>query len=49
MTLGPAADELSGRVIRAAMTVHSTLVHGFTEAVYQNALAIEMAVLGIPF
>jgi GxxExxY protein len=49
MPHGTSMDELSGRVIGAAMTVHSALGAGFTEAVYQNALAIEMTLEGIPF
>ncbi len=36
-------------IIGAAMAVHRYLGHGFLEAVYRDALAIELEGLGIPF
>ena len=33
---------LTARIIKSAMTVHSTLGNGFQEVIYQRALAIEM-------
>ncbi len=42
-------SELTGRIIGCAMEVHRTLGNGFQEVIYQRALAIEMAHLGLEF
>ena len=41
--------ELTERLIGAAMTVHRELGPGLDEKIYENAICIEMAELGIPF
>jgi len=47
MTL--AHEELTGRIIGSAIAVHKTLGPGFLEAIYENALAIELRHQKIPF
>ncbi len=42
-------SELTSRIIRCAMTVHSELGSGFQEVIYQRALAIEMKDAGLAF
>ena len=42
-------SELTSKIIKCAMTVHSKLDNGFQEVIYQRALEIEMALSGINF
>lgn len=41
--------DLSGRVIEAAIAVHTALGPGFLEAVYEAALCVELTARGIQF
>lgn len=42
-------EELTERIIKAAYQVHNELGCGFMEKVYQEALAIQMHEMNIPF
>jgi GxxExxY protein len=46
---GEELDDLAHRVIGAAIEVHRHLGPGFLEVVYEEALAIELRLRGIPF
>jgi len=45
----PAVDECARAVIGCAIEVHRTLGPGFLEAIYEQALAVEMELRNIPF
>jgi len=42
-------EELTGRIIGAAIEVHKELGPGFLEALYENALCVEMRRRKLPF
>ena len=42
-------DEITRKIIGAAMKVHSTLGNGFQEVIYQRAMEIEMRKSGLAF
>lgn len=41
--------DLSGKVIEAAIAVHTSLGPGFIESIYENALCVELLARGIAF
>ncbi len=47
--VGLGNKELSGRVIEAAIAVHTTLGPGFIESVYESALCLELSARDIAY
>jgi hypothetical protein len=45
--IDPDLDDLTEKIIGAAFTVSRVLGHGFLEAVYKNALLLEMRAMGL--
>jgi len=45
----PGQDELTERIIGAAIEVHRVLGPGLLESIYEEALTIELELRGIPF
>jgi GxxExxY protein len=42
-------EDITKKIIGAAMKVHAALGNGFQEVIYQRALAIEMRKMGLSF
>ena len=42
-------EDLTGKIIGAAIEVHKAPGPGYLESIYENALAIELRVQGVPF
>jgi len=47
--ISPKDDRQSSAILAAAIEVHKELGHGFLEAVYLNALCLELILREIPF
>ncbi|WP_437279830.1 GxxExxY protein [Sorangium sp. So ce375] len=45
----PEVNDAARRVVEAAVEVHRDLGPGYVESVYENALAVELGLRGIPF
>jgi GxxExxY protein len=48
VSLGPELDDLTGKIIGAAMSVYRSLGHGFLESVYKNAMVEQLSTIGLP-